>query len=131
MLKRTFSIIAFFCLITASFSQGNLEKWEQRAQNTEIVRDQWGIPHVYGKSDADAVFGMIYAQCEDDFNRIEVNYITAMGRMAEVEGVNQVFADLRMKLYIDEEIVKKEYQNSPQWLKNLMDAWADGINYFL
>ncbi|WP_373495708.1 penicillin acylase family protein [Aquiflexum sp.] len=131
MLKRTLSVIAFFCLVIGSYSQANLERWEQRAQNTEIIRDQWGIPHVYGKSDADAVFGMIYAQCEDDFNRVEVNYITAMGRMAEVEGANQVFADLRMKLYIDEEVVKNEYQNSPKWLKDLMDAWADGINYFL
>lgn len=131
MLKRTFSVIAFFCLITATYSQADLERWVQRAQNTEIIRDQWGVPHVYGKSDADAVFAMIYAQCEDDFNRVEVNYITAMGRMAEVEGVNQVFADLRMKLYIDEAVVKSEYQNSPQWLKNLMDAWADGINYYL
>ncbi|MDX5478251.1 MAG: penicillin acylase family protein, partial [Cyclobacteriaceae bacterium] len=106
-------------------------KWEQRAQNVEIIRDQWGIPHIYGKTDADAVFGMIYAQCEDDFNRLEVNYINAMGRMAEVEGISQLYTDFRMKLYIDEEVVKKEYEKSPQWLKDLMDSWADGINYFL
>ncbi|MCH7400977.1 penicillin acylase family protein [Belliella kenyensis] len=113
------------------FAQTDLSIWESYASRTEIIRDQWGVPHIYGKTDADAVFGMIYAQCEDDFNRVETNYINAMGRMAEVEGISQLYIDLRMKLYIDPEVVKEEYQNSPQWLKSLMDAWAAGINYFL
>ena len=60
-------------------------RWEQHARNVTIIRDDWGIAHVYGKTDADAVFGMIYAQAEDDFNRIETNYINAMGRLAETE----------------------------------------------
>jgi acyl-homoserine lactone acylase PvdQ len=131
MLKKPFLFIAFVGLFSISLAQSDLAKWELRSQNTEIIRDQWGIPHIYGKTDADAVFGMIYAQCEDDFNRVEVNYITAMGRMAEVEGIKELYTDLRMKLYINEEVVKKEYQNSPKWLKDLMDAWADGINFFL
>src|SRR5262245_12434036 len=61
-------------------------RWRQEAQNVLIIRDNWGIPHVYGKSDADAVFGVIYAQAEDDFNRIETNYLNALGRLAEAEG---------------------------------------------
>ena len=122
--------ILFFFLSLAQ-AQNDLERWQQRASQTEILRDQWGIPHIYGKTDADAVFGMVYAQCEDDFNRVEVNYINAMGRMAEVEGISKLYSDFRMKLYIDEDIIKKEYESSPQWLKDLMQAWADGINYFL
>ena len=51
--------------------------WQQRAQGITIVRDDWGIPHIYGKTDADAVFGMMYAQAEDDFNRVETNYLNA------------------------------------------------------
>ena len=66
-----------------------------------IVRDDAGIAHVHGRSDADAVFGMIYAQAEDDFPRIERNYLVALGRLAEVEGDAAVWADLRQRLFVD------------------------------
>jgi acyl-homoserine-lactone acylase len=96
-----------------------------------ILRDKWGIPHVFGKTDADAVFGMVYAQAEDDFNRVELNYINAMGRLAEVEGEKALWRDLRMKLYIDPADMKAKYAASPAWLKKLMNAWADGLNWYL
>src|SRR4051812_28723376 len=79
----------------------DLQRWERTAQNVTIIRDDWGIPHVYGKTDADAVFGMIYAQAEDDFNRVETNFITSLGRAAETEGEVAIYRDLRMKLFID------------------------------
>ena len=101
------------------------------AQRVTILRDKWGIPHVYGKSDADAVFGLMYAQAEDDFKRIELNYIDAMGRRAEVEGESQLYRDLRMKLFINPEQLKTQYAASPAWLKKLMVAYADGLNYYL
>jgi acyl-homoserine-lactone acylase len=104
---------------------------KERAAGITIVRDDWGIPHIHGKTDADAVFGMIYAQAEDDFNRIEVNYLNAMGRLAEADGEREIYRDLRMKLYIDPDSLKAAYQASPAWLKALMDAWADGLNYYL
>ncbi|MCH7412588.1 penicillin acylase family protein [Belliella sp. R4-6] len=131
MNKQLYLLLFAFSLCIPSIAQNETQHWETYAQNSKIIRDQWGVPHIYGKTDADAVFGMIYAQCEDDFNRVETNFINAMGRMAEVEGISQLYVDLRMKLYIDPEVVKKEYENSPQWLKDLMDAWAAGINYFL
>lgn len=131
MFKKLYLLLFVFYIQLTSFAQADLQKWESYAQNTEIIRDQYGIPHIYGKTDADAVFGMIYAQCEDDFNRVETNFINAMGRMAEVEGISQLYVDLRMKLYIDPEVVKNEYNNSPKWLKDLMDGWAAGINYYL
>lgn len=118
--------------ITSCKTGGNeIASWKAQAESVTIIRDNFGVPHIYGKTDADAVFGSIYAQCEDDFNRVEVNYINALGRMAEVEGEDLIYTDLRMKLYIDPEDVKKEYETSPQWLKDLMDAWADGMNYYL
>lgn len=127
-----FLISSFLLFLSfAGFGQTDLARWQQRAAQTEIIRDQWGIPHVYGKTDADAVFGMVYAQCEDDFTRVESNYINAMGRMAEVKGVSHVYHDLRMKLFIDEDIVKEEFKKSPTWLQELMVAWADGINFYL
>src|SRR5215813_13441490 len=112
-------------------SGADLARWRQQAQNVTIVRDDWGIAHVHGKSDADAVFGMIYAQAEDDFNRVETNFINSQGRLAEAEGEAEVWRDLRMKLFIKPDDMKKQYEQSPAWLKSLMNAWADGLNYYL
>src|SRR4029450_1562554 len=103
--------------------------WQQRAQNVTIIRDDWGIAHVFGMTDADAVFGAIYAQAEDDFNRVETNYINAMGRLAETEGEARIWQDLRMKLFVDPAELKKSYAESPGWLQKLMNAWADGLNF--
>ncbi len=106
-------------------------RWERQAQNVTITRDDWGIAHIHGKTDADAVFGAVYAQAEDDFNRVETNYINAMGRLAEAEGESRVYQDLRMKLFVDPDFLRKQYEASPPWLKSLMNAFADGLNYYL
>jgi len=131
-------IVFVFCLAAvpaclAAQTAKNLEtaRWEREARNVTIVRDDWGIAHVYGKTDADAVFGMIYAQAEDDFNRVETNYINAMGRLAEAEGESRIYQDLRMKLFMDPAEIKKDYAKTPEWLKKLMNSWADGLNYYL
>jgi acyl-homoserine-lactone acylase len=105
--------------------------WEKQAQNITIVRDDWGIAHVHGRTDADAVFGMVYAQAEDDFNRVETNFINSQGRLAEAEGESAIWRDLRMKIFIDPDAMKKDYAASPAWLKTLMTAWADGLNFYL
>jgi acyl-homoserine-lactone acylase len=107
------------------------ERWHGAALATTIVRDDWGIAHIHGKSDADAVFGMAYAQAEDDFERIETNYLNALGRLAETEGRRALYQDLRMKLFIDPGELKRLYAKSPTWLKKLMVAWADGLNFYL
>lgn len=120
---------------SSSDKQGPANKdvatWERQAQNVTIVRDDWGIPHVYGKTDADAVFGVMYAQAEDDFNRVETNYLNSMGRLAEAEGEREVYRDLRMKLFINPDDMQAQYEKSPAWLKALMNAYADGLNYYL
>ncbi len=105
--------------------------WQTRADGVTIVRDNWGIPHISGKTDADAVFGLMYAQAEDDFNRVETNFINAMGRLAEAEGEGEIYRDLRMKLFIDPVELQAEYQKAPAWLQALMVGWADGLNYYL
>src|SRR5216110_589783 len=109
----------------------DLARWEHAHTSVTIIRDDWGIPHVYGKTDADAVFGVIYAQAEDDFNRVETNYLNSMGRLAEAEGEAEIYRDLRMKLFIDPADMRAKYEASPEWLKALMNAWADGLNYYL
>ena len=108
-----------------------VEKWEAQAASVEIIRDDFWVPHIYGKTDADAVFGLLYAQCEDDFNRVEQNYIWATGRLAEVEGEEALYSDLRAKLFMTVAEAKENYEKSPEWLKKLCDAFADGINYYL
>ncbi len=112
-------------------SQGDIDRWQRRAANVTIKRDTWGIAHIYGKTDADTVFGTLFAQAEDDFNRVETNYINAMGRLAEAEGAQELFRDLRMKLFIDPAALQVQYAASPAWLRELMDAFADGLNYYL
>ena len=112
-------------------SAQELARWQREAANVTIIRDDWGIAHVYGTTDADAVFGMEYAQAEDDFNRVETNYLNALGRLAEAEGEHAVYQDLRMKLFIDPDTLQALYRTSPAWLQRLMNAFADGLNYYL
>lgn len=107
------------------------QRWQEQAATIEIIRDDFGVPHIYGKTDADAVFGLLYAQCEDDFNRVERNYIWAIGRLAEVEGKDALYSDLRARLYMTKEEAIANYNKSPDWLKKLCNAFADGINYYL
>ena len=118
-------------LLATPASADDLARWKKEAAAVEIVRDDWGIAHIHGKTDADAVFGMIYAQCEDDFARVEENYLTALGLRAEAEGKAEIWQDLRQKMFVDPDVLKADYAKSPGWLKTLMNAWADGINFYL
>ena len=131
-MKKGILTLLLVCVACAP-QETNVEvaAWEAQAQSVTIIRDDWGIPHIYGETDADAVFGMIYAQAEDDFNRIEVNFLNSQGRLAEAEGEGEIWRDLRMKLFIDPADMQTQYDASPQWLKDLMDAWASGLNYYL
>src|SRR5579864_4443051 len=128
-------LVLFVAAASTAFGQAGksdeTSRWKQEARNVTIIRDDWGIAHVYGKTDADAVFGMEYTQAEDDFNRVETNYINAMGRLAEAEGESKIYQDLRMKLFINPDAMKQQYAESPEWLKKLMNAFADGLNYYL
>src|SRR5689334_20976003 len=132
MRKLSLALSALALASTASAqAPTKLAALEQRAKTITITRDDWGIPHIKGKTDADAVFGLVYAQAEDDFNRVETNFINSMGRLAEAEGEKEIYRDLRMKLFIDPDSMKAKYASSPEWLKKLMDAWADGLNFYL
>ncbi len=112
-------------------SDPEIAKWQTQAENIEIIRDDFGVPHIYGKTDADAVFGLLYAQCEDDFPRVERNFAWAIGRLAEAEGESALYSDLRARLFMTQEEAEANYESSPEWLKELCNAWADGINYYL
>ena len=115
----------------AAPAPAELARWERHAAAVTIIRDTWGIPHVFGKTDANTIFGLLYAQAEDDFNRIEMNYVNALGRLAEIDGEKELYRDLRMKLFIDPVELRAHYVASPAWLRALMDAFADGLNFYL
>ncbi len=131
-MRFTSTLLLFIFIYACSpSSQDELNRLEERAANLTIIRDDFGVPHIYGKTDADVVFGLLYAQCEDDFSRVERNYIWAIGRLAEVEGESQLYSDLRANLFMTQGEAVAQYDSSPEWLKKLCDAFADGINYYL
>ena len=122
-----FSLTLIACLPT----DPEVVAWETMASQITITRDDWGIAHVHGPTDAHAVFGAVFAQAEDDFHRIERNFLFSQGRLAEAYGEEELWGDLRMKLFIDPAEIEAMYHQSPQWLQDLMDAWAGGLNYYL
>ncbi|MFN5813526.1 MAG: penicillin acylase family protein [Bacteroidota bacterium] len=126
-------IIAFVFFVQTLFAQTkeDIARWESTSKRVDIVRDKWGIPHIFGKTDADCVFGLLYAQCEDDFQRVEMNYITMLGRTSEVKGEKYIYEDLLVKMVIDSAASVKDYNDSPEWMKKLLNAFADGVNYYL
>lgn len=140
---KSFSLLFLFVLVTNSlsifaqktvlskFSATEIARFQQQAKRVNIIRDNWGIPHIYGKSDADAVFGLLYAQCEDDFKRVEMNYIEKLGRMSEIKGEASLYDDLQIKLLIDTTDAIADYNKAEPWMKKLLNAYADGINFYL
>jgi acyl-homoserine-lactone acylase len=113
------------------FSKKEIDRYNTQAQRATIIRDTWGVPHIYGKTDADAVFGLLYAQCEENFRKVEENNLEMMGRLSEVYGDVQLYSDLQMRLIYDTAAAIADYKRSPDWLKKLLDAAADGVNFYL
>ena len=128
-------LFLFFCFSLQVLSQNKekeeIKRLQKSAQQVTIIRDNWGIAHIYGKTDADAVFGMLYAQCEDDFKRVEMNYIEKLGRLSEIKGQSVLYNDLEIRLLIDANQAKADYKKAAPWLKKLLNSYADGINFYL
>src|SRR5215471_18646098 len=104
---------------------------EKIAGSVTIYRDNWGVPHVYGPTDASVIFGFIYAQAEDNFWQIEDSYIQALGRASEVYGEQSLNADLTNRALEIVKISQAEYAKLSPQMKDICQATADGLNYFL
>ena len=131
-MKKILLVLLFpLQLFAQPFSKAEITRWQQQSKQVTIIRDNYGIPHIYGKTDADAVFGLLYAQCEDDFKRVEMNYIDKLGRISETAGEKELAADLLNRVLFDSAAAVKDYERSPAWMKQLCNAFADGINYYL
>jgi acyl-homoserine lactone acylase PvdQ len=120
-----------FSLNAQSFSEKEISLWEKQAKTIEIIRDNFGVPHVYANTDADAVFGMMYVQCEDYFSKVEDMIIGRMGRESEVLGKASIYKDLWSRLYIDTLQAQNLYLQCNPDLRKLCDAYAAGINYYI
>lgn len=134
IMMSALSLVTLGLVPAADATAATADEWARcraRAARVEIIRDGWGIAHVYGETDADAVFGLLYAQAEDDFPRIELNYVGVLGRLAEIEGESALSRDLRARLFVNEDALRADYAASPAWLRALMDAFADGLNWYL
>jgi len=133
-MRKIISIALFlipFCCAAQPVTKSEIARFKNEAKAVTIIRDNWGIPHIYGKTDADAVFGLMYAECEENFKGIERNYLYQLGRQSEAEGESKLYTDIQLQLIADSTDAIKDYKASPLWFKKLMNAFADGVNYYL
>jgi acyl-homoserine lactone acylase PvdQ len=133
LMKRIFFFLLCLPFISAAQrpSKTTLARYRRQAAAVTIVRDNWGVPHIYGKTDADAVFGLMYAECEDNFKGVEQNYLYQLGRLAETDGEKSLYSDVTLQLVADSAGAIADYKAAAPWFRKLMDAFADGVNYFL
>ena len=133
MIKNTFIVILLspLTLVAQKYSGRQIQRFKAEANAVTIIRDNWGIPHIYGKTDADAVFGLMYAECEDNFKGIEQNYLYQLGKSSEADGEKSLYSDVQLQLIADTGDAIRDYRAAAPWFKRLMDAFADGVNYFL
>jgi penicillin amidase len=101
------------------------------ARTVTIYRDSYGVPHVFGRTDASTVFGFAYAQAEDNFWRVEENFINALGRASEVYGEKSLDEDRLNHALEIPRLAREEYSRLDKHMRSLCDAFAAGFNYYL
>ncbi|HVW96834.1 MAG TPA: penicillin acylase family protein [Mucilaginibacter sp.] len=133
-MKRRLIFLLLLCplaIAAQKYTSAEIKRYKKQAAAVTIVRDNWGVPHIYGKTDADAVFGLMYTECEDNFNGIEQNYLYQLGRQTEVNGPRSLYTDVQLQLIADTADAIKDYKAAAPWFRKLLDAFADGVNYYL
>ncbi len=98
--------------------------------DVRILRDEWGVPHLYGKTDVDAIYGLAYANCEDDFETIQQGLFLARAKLASIQGKEGAQFDYLVKLFRFQEIIDEKYGDVPADIRALCDAYADGYNHY-
>src|SRR5271169_4341932 len=127
--RSTFSFLAILAALALPVSAATQPAL--LAKSVTIYRDNYGVPHVYGPTDASCVFGFIYAQAEDNFWQIEDSYLRSLGRAAEVYGEKALPDDLVNRALEITTHSKKEYKSASPKTKEICQAIADGLNYYL
>lgn len=98
--------------------------------DVEILRDTWGVPHVFGKTDPDVAFGLAYAHAEDDFVTIQGALLAARGRLASYFGQEAAPNDYMVGLLRMHDTVSIGYPKLPEDVRNLCEAYAAGLNLY-
>jgi len=99
--------------------------------HVEIIRDQWGVPHIFGKSDADTVFGLAYAHSEDDFETIQETVAATRGILARYRGVDAAPSDYIVSFLGVWETIESRYEKHvSDEIKTIATAYADGVNLY-
>lgn len=99
--------------------------------NVRILRDEWGVPHVFGQTDADAAFGLAYAHAEDDFLTIQQTALAARGQLARIYGLDAAPNDYMVHLLRIEDQVDANYETGIDGeTRALLNGYAAGLNYY-
>lgn len=98
--------------------------------NVTIRRDSFGVPHIFGETDADAAYGLAYAHAEDDFQTIEQVMIAARGKLGAAYGIDAAPNDYMVQLLRIWDVVDAKYETIPPDIQAIMQGYADGLNYY-
>ena len=98
--------------------------------DVEILRDRWGVPHLFGKTDADVAYGLAYAHAEDDFATIQGTLLAARGRLASVYGKDAAPNDYMVHLLRVWDVVEAGYPALSPATRALCQGYADGLNHY-
>ncbi|HSO73822.1 MAG TPA: penicillin acylase family protein [Blastocatellia bacterium] len=118
-------------VLTAAKAPSAGARAEKIARSVTIYRDTYGVPHIYGPTDASCVFGYIYAQAEDNFWQIEDTFIRSLGRASEVYGDRTLADDMLNRALEIPRLAKAEYERVTGRERELNEAIVEGLNYFL
>lgn len=131
------SVLAAMLVVSTAFGSRapsrdpDFARAERLSHDVTIYRDSFGVPHVFGKTDGATAFGFAYAQAEDNFYRLERNYIYAIGRSAEAYGSGGVRRDQINRALEIPRLAQEEYRRLPANIRVLVDAFTDGLNFYL
>ena len=107
------------------------QRSEAMAQSVTIRRDEWGVPHIDGPTDASVAFGMAYVQCEDYFWQVEDSYIQSIGRYSEIVGPIGLPGDVMNRMFEIPQRSQQEFTELPKKYREIVAAYSDGANFFL
>ncbi|MBI2425058.1 MAG: penicillin acylase family protein [Candidatus Hydrogenedentes bacterium] len=128
---KTRAILCGCAAVLASFAYGGAPAHAENTGEATLYRDEWGVPYIYGGSDADAAFALGYAQAQDRLEDIFVNVRTGIGRMAEVFGKEHVQSDYIMRMIKNEEMAASYWEKAPDHLKAAGEAFVRGIEKYM
>ena len=119
-----FRIFIFLLFLTYS-------SWSQvDPEGIDIVRDKWGVPHIYGRTDKDVAYGLAWAHAEDDFSTIQKTFLPAKGMLGQLDGIRGAVLDYAVELLKSREVAERELKNLPPDGLNVIYGYVDGLNAY-